>query len=292
MLPPIHTDGHKFVDATGKPFPYAGVSDFPLFKRSQMTDGYNALVTPRLAEWKRLAGAGGYTGPIVLRVFRYAASSNPFGMDPWSYDFDQARVFSNFCGEQGFYVDWTCGDSQIVLPNPDGDHGQQQHVNQFVAALVPCTNAFVQTCNEPFKNGIDVTRVIPPKWGNVIRSSGAYGDNQPDFNAVLDYIDFHPNRDSGEYYWPKWLYDLTASATVIMGEFPVPCIFGEPMGADETDQPGRRSNNPEFFERLGSIVGWCGGVTFHSQNGLTGDGLGPVQSACAARFFKGVQGAI
>jgi hypothetical protein len=200
--------------------------------------------------------------------------------------------FANYLGERGFYVDFTAGDAQYVLPNIDGPRGQNQHQNEFMAALVPTTNAFFQTSNEPFKNGIDVTKVIPPKFGDTLRSSGAYGDHAENFLPVLDFIDFHPNRDGGGFYWPKWVYDLPASAAVIMGQFPVPMVLGEPMGADETDQPGRRSNHPEYFGRLGSLVGWALGVTFHSQDGATGNHLGPIQSECAVKFFDGIKGTL
>lgn len=298
-LPPIHAEGNKFVDNTGKNFKYVGVSDFALFKRWLQRDGRRALVVPRLAEWRRLAKAGGYSRPIVLRVFRYAANPNPFALDPWSYDVDgrmpAVTEFTNFLGDNGFYIDWTAGDNQLVLPDPNGPRGQQQHINEFMAALVPCTNAFLQSCNEPFKNGMDVTKVIPPKFGGTLRSSGAYGDFYQDPNAfmpILDFIDYHSTRFGGGLYWPKWVHDLPVSAGAILGEYKVPVVFGEPMGADEVDQPGRRSSNAEYFGRLGSVIGWTTGVTFHSQNGLTGDGLGPVQSDCAIKFFDGVQGTL
>lgn len=299
MLSPIHVEGNKFVDSTSKNFKYVGVSDFALFKRWLMRDGPNSLVKPRLAEWKALAAAGGYSRPIVLRVFRYAAPPNLFALDPWSYDVNgrmpAVTEFTNFLGENGFYIDWTAGDNQLVLPDPHGPRGQQQHINEFMTALVPCTNAFLQSCNEPFKNGMDVMKIIPPRFGSTLRSSGAYGDFYTDphaFDPILDFIDFHSNRFGGGLYWPKWVYDLTASAGALLGEYKVPMVFGEPMGADEVDRPGSRSNVAEYFGRLGSLIGWTTGVTFHSQGGVTGDHLGPIQSDCAAKFFNGVQGTL
>lgn len=291
MLPAIRIKGSQFIDNLSLPFHYVGVADFSLFKRALMPNGYRDLVAPRLAEWKALAGAGGYTGPIVLRVFRYAAYWNAFALNPWSYAMDEARVFSNYCGEQGFYVDWTCGDSQEVLPEQNGIFGQQQHLNQFVSALVPCTNAFIQTCNEPFKNGIDVSAVIPPQWGHVLRSSGYYSDaGSWDHTLDLDYIDFHPDRNTDGLV-PKWVGKLFESAVYLMpcGK---PIVYAEPIGADEINQPGRRSNDPELFRMAGLSIGLVAGVTFHSTNGITGDHLGPLQSACAAHFFDGICGGI
>lgn len=294
-LPVIRTAGNKFVEESGKNFKYVGVSDFALFKRWLMPSGPAALVTPRLLEWKTVARLGGYTRPIVLRIFRYAAPPNRFALDPWSYPMSEVTKFTNFLGDNGFYVDWTAGDNQFVLPDPNGPRGQQQHINEFMNALVPCSNAFLQSCNEPFKNGMDVTKVIPPKFGTTLRSSGAYGDFYQDphaFDPILDFIDFHSNRFGGGLYWPKWVNDLPVSAAALLGEYRVPMVFGEPMGADEVDRPGSRSNNPEYFGRLGSLIGWTTGVTFHSQEGVTGDHLGPVQTNCAIRFFDGVQGTL
>lgn len=294
MLSPIHADGRKLVDANGKEFKYVGVADFCLFKRSLMTNGYPALVERRLAEWKQLAGAGGYNGPIILRVFRYAAYWNPFSLDPWSYSMSAATQFTNYCGDRGFYVDWTCGDSQEVLPNPDGPKGQQQHLNEFCAALTPCSNAFIQTCNEPFKNGIDVGKVVPPKWGSLIRSSGYYSDaGSWDHTLDLDYIDFHPDRSSDgvNNEVPKWVGKLFESS-VYLRPFNKPIVYEEPIGADEVNKPGSRSNIPEYFRMAGLSIGLQAGITFHSQNGVFGDQLGPVQSACAANFFSGVKGGI
>src|SRR3954469_17878139 len=124
MLQAVHADGVDFKTSDGKRFTYVGVSDFALFARSQQRDGYHALVAPRLNEWRSYAKAGGYgDGPIVLRVFRYAAPPNRFAIDPWSYPFSAITTFTEVCAKEGFYVDWTCGDSQIALPNPDGPRG-------------------------------------------------------------------------------------------------------------------------------------------------------------------------
>lgn len=295
MLSPIHAEGNRLVDATGKTFKYVGAADFALFKRSLMPNGYSALVEPRLAEWKALAQAGGYTGPIVLRVFRYAAYWNTFSIDPWSYDFAEMTKFTNYLGERGFYVDWTCGDSQEVLPEQGGPKGQQEHLNRTVAALVPCPNAFVQTCNEPFKNGIDVSKVIPPAWGTILRSSGYYwhGEvHQWDHSLDLDFIDFHPERgDDMGHKVPKWVGKCFESAVYMM-PFNKPVVYAEPIGAAEQNKPGSRSNVPEYFRMMGLSIGLVAGVTFHSQEGVVGNGLGPVQSACAAHFFSGVKGGI
>lgn len=291
MLSPIHTNGNKFYTAEGQVFKYVGVSAFALFKRWLAPSGPDYLVAPILAEWRKLAATGGYTGPIVLRVFRYAGNNNAFAIDPWSYAMSEATKFTQFCGERGFYVDWTTGDSQLIIPEAGGPKGQQQHLNEFCAAMVPCTNAFVQTCNEPFQNGIDLNAVKPPKWGTYLRSSGYYYTAQEwDHAYDLDFTDYHSDRGT-EGDVAKWVGEMFMSAMYLASPslmHGLPVVFGEPMGADEIDKPGRRSNDPLLFRKAGLIIGFLAGATFHSTAGLSSDGLGPVQSACAANWFYGI----
>lgn len=295
MLPAIHVEGVNFVDETGKRFPYVGVSDFALFKRWLMHDGPAALVAPRLAEWRALAEAGGYRGPIVLRVFRYSHPNNKFGIgDPWSYDFAEITKFTQFCGERGFYVDWTCGDSQHILPEKDGPRGQQEHLNRTCAALVGCTNAFVETSNESMKNGqLAEHGVVPSAWGSYLRDSGAYGEKGDwPVGTNLDFVSYHGTRSRGGLApWPKWLIDVFAQAAVLSTEHGKPAVLKEPVGADEPDYPGRRpdrESNPDLFARLGLVIAFCAGVTFHSQDGRDGDALKPTQRQCAIAFFRGI----
>lgn len=290
MLSPIHVSGKTFRDVNNNIFKYVGVSAFGLFKRWLAPNGPSALVAPILAEWRELANIGEYKGPIVLRVFRYAHPNNPFGVNPHSYPFSAITAFTNFCGERGFYVDWTSGDSQYVLPDQSK---QQLHLNETCAAIAGCSNAFLQTTNEDFKNGIDVSVVKPAQWGTYPRSSGYYTEvGAWDHSKDLDFIDFHPDRSDDEGHTvPKWVGKLFESA-VYLSPFPVPIVYEEPIGADEVNIPGRRSNDPLLFRQAGLAVGVVAGMTFHSTAGLSSDGLGPVQKACAANWFYGISRAL
>ena len=289
-LSALHVDGVDFKTADGRIFKAVGSAEFALFKRWLMPNGPAALVLPILNERKRLAVESGYDGPLVARVFRFAAPPNAFALNPWSYPMSAVTEFTQFLGEHGWYVDWTCGDAQIVLPEQNGPRGQQEHLNQFCAALVPCANAIVQTCNEPFKNGIDILLVIPPKWGSYVRYSGYYNDDGHwDFAADLDCIGFHSARDAAGVYWPKWLIDMDDQAAVLLTRpNPKPVIFDEPIGADENNIPGRRSNNPAYFARMGLTIAYCAGLYFHSTPGLSSDGFGPVVADCWRGFCRGI----
>lgn len=291
MLPAIQIQGASFI-AAGQPWHYVGVSAFALFRRWLMRDGPSALVAPVLEEWRAVAKAGGYDGPIVLRVFRFAAYPNAFALDPWSYAMSELTTFTQFCGDRGFYVDWTCGDAQLVLPDADGAKGQQQHLNECCAALVG-QPTFIETVNEWFKNGVDVFRVVPPVWGVYLRDSGYYSEIQTwQAQANLDFISYHSSRsDGGLSPWPKWLIDMDDQLAVLLHAFQKPVILKEPIGFAEVQQPGRRSNDPAHAFRMGLLAAY-GGILFHSDSGLSCDGLGAVQRQCAEAFFSGVTGAL
>lgn len=67
-----------------------------------------------------------------------------------------------------------------------------------------------------------------------------------------------------------------------------PAMSGEPIGANEIRQPGRRNNDPEFFYTMGVLCrGFEVGCVFHSEDGLNARPLGPVQKQCAEAFIKG-----
>lgn len=62
----------------------------------------------------------------------------------------------------------------------------------------------------------------------------------------------------------------------------------EPIGADEINQPGKRSNDPALFQRMGELnrqYGFAG--FFHSEAGLNARTFGPVQRQCAEAFLRG-----
>jgi hypothetical protein len=68
-----------------------------------------------------------------------------------------------------------------------------------------------------------------------------------------------------------------------------PVVNGEPIGAAERDQPGRRLSDPGFFRELArrtSAAGLAGG-TFHCEDGLRARIPGPVQQACARAWVQG-----
>ena len=67
-----------------------------------------------------------------------------------------------------------------------------------------------------------------------------------------------------------------------------PAMSGEPIGAAEHTQPGKRESDPTFFFTLGALSrGFEVGSVFHSEAGLRGQLLGPNQRRCAQEFIAG-----
>jgi hypothetical protein len=286
-VPGIRIQGTRFVDTAGARFPFVEFDAFALLARWYQRDGPNALVAPWLDALRHLADEGGYHGPIVLRVFRHAGPWNAFVLDPFRPGYMAGlRPFVEFCGARGFYVDLTAGDAQVYFTS----QGQiQQHVNEVCAQIVDLPNVFLQTSNEVFKNGIDVDQVRPPQWGTInplLRDSGAYGeaDSWPT-NLDLDFIDFHPSRRE------NWLAETYASAFNLLERRGKAVRIAEAMGFAEEAKPGSRANDPDAAFKLGLLAAFCG-IGFHCDDGMSCDGLRPVQRACAVQFFKGVKGGL
>lgn len=288
-LSTLHVDGIQFKDESGKPWAYVGLTASALFKRWLEPDGPRVVVEPTLQLWRAMATEGGYDGEITLRVFRFAAPPNVFALDPWAYPMTAVTAFTQFCNDRRFRIDWTCGDAQVVLPDPHGPTGQQQHLNEFCAALVPiATTNFLQTCNEPLKNGIDITRIVPAaaaSWGgHWLRDSGMYYGGAWDRSTILDFVSLHTDRGM-EGPVVKWLGKIFESA-VYLWPLGVPAVQNEPMGFDEIAS-GSRSDNPHYAGLLGLGVAF-GGIGFHSTAGHSCDAFGPITRACAVQYFRGV----
>jgi len=68
-----------------------------------------------------------------------------------------------------------------------------------------------------------------------------------------------------------------------------PAISGEPIGAGEADDPGRRESDPAFFFAMGALCRLfeLGACVFHSEDGLNARLPQPNQQACADAFLAG-----
>lgn len=293
MLPVLHVSGKNIVDAAGKTVRLPGYAAFALFKRFLMPNGWNALVIPNLTEYRSIATAAGYPtdGPIALRVFRHAGGANAFAMDPWSYTQAQVTSFATACAQLNFIIDWTAGDYQLCFPGPnplDGPKGIHEHHNVFCAGLVGVPSIW-NVSNEPFKNGLRPSDAVPPPWAPSIQYTGDYGDDR-DTSTDLNCVNLHTDR-SEEGGAPKWVGKAHESAPYLW-KYNKPIFYDEGMGADEDNIPGRRSNVPQYFGIMGSVIAAVSSVYFHSTDGLACNGFRPKTKECAVEFWRGAVGGL
>lgn len=286
-LQAVRATGDFFTNADGSEFHYVGLSEFGLWKRWNMHNGPEALVRPILQQRREVADSAGYHGPIVLRVFRYSHPNNPFGVLPYEQDFSQIDAFLAMCAEYGCYVDWTCGDSQFdfMLPQPGQ---QQEHLDRFTSNVhLFC---FMETCNEPFKNGWlpqNGVKAAPSPY--YLRDSGNYvyiSDTQDwERQYDLDFISFHGDRTNDHSRWPKWVCDLDDSIATLRKRVGKPSVLKEP------NKFGPYYSDPVLAKLLGQRAS-MGGVVFHSQIGLQTDGYDDATRLAAFNFWTGVSGVL
>jgi hypothetical protein len=129
-----------------------------------------------------------------------------------------------------------------------------------------------------------VASLKPPPWAPAVQTSGFYDDGPQAFS--LSAINFHPER-SMDGAVPKFVGKLFETAVYL---WPVgkPIIYDEIIGAQETNEPGRRCNDPGLWNKMGLAIGLVDGLYFHSQPGLSSDGFGPIVTDCYRAFLKGV----
>jgi hypothetical protein len=227
---------------------------------------------------------------VVNRVFRYSDPANSFGTLPGTTDYTQVNNFMDLCAEYNVYVDWTCGDSQkpFMLPNV---LDQQRDLDKFTSSIARF--CFVETCNEPFKNGWLPQNGVKPKPSNFyLRDSGYYvyisDDTKWETKYDLDFISFHGDRTNRPERWPRWVCDLDDSLSALRTIVGKASVLKEPHKFSTT---GNYYIDPSYAKCLGLRAN-LGGVTFHYQLGLESNGFDDPTRIAYGEFFKGVVGSL
>src|SRR5262249_49574346 len=148
-------DGKVFRDENGNIWRWRGFTDFLLFYKFLTGVNIGAILDERIA-----------LGANVLRVF---------GMVGWDYVnprfspgnfpnyFDKLGEFIGMLADRKVRTEFVIfADAQGIMPDPEA---QKQHAAAVMSQLAGGWNVFVETCNEPFKNGVDVSKVVPPAVG-------------------------------------------------------------------------------------------------------------------------------
>lgn len=281
----VHADGRVFRLEDGTIWRWKGVTAFLAYQ--QFLNGVD--LTPQIAQWQRW-------GANTVRVLGMNAWPAPETFTPSAYGdryFADLPRFADTLAAAGLRLEFTVfADAQIVIPS---DGAQRAFLSRALAALGPQVNVFVEVCNEPFKNGVVVERFADVHSAGLLIASGRYPDESTGSTlATRDYATMHDDRSAE---WPrkaKALADLNQLGWTLPdgSEFrPIvkPWVSDEPMGAAETDQPGRRSTVAADFEDYAAVCALFGaGATFHFEDGLHGRLPGPIQQAAGMAFFAGL----
>lgn len=279
----LRRDGLKVLDEDGRVWRQKGTTAFQLLRQACAGENIQPFINDQVAQ-----------GAREFRVF---------GMfDPWIGTFTLARDdlptydacllgLTRTLAAQHLRLFYTVfADAQNVMP---ATSDQQRFLAHVAALLADEWNARGELCNECAKNGVDPSQfqkpAVRPLWS---RGSGLAATDPS--APAWDFADYHEARDDEYPRKNECRPYMDDGGSPIRG---VPCFQSEPMGAAEIDQPGKRagaingdaSQAVRDFGQMGANFGLQGpGGVFHSDAGITGDLMGPVQRQMAAAFFRGL----
>lgn len=248
-------------------------TDFPLFLHFLEDRELGPVVNQRIQ-----AGAQGF------RVF--GTCGFLFTLDPRMYGpryYLALDEFATWLEERGLYMQFTAiADGQMLAAGFD----QQGHFRHCCDVLSSHTNVVVvEACNENMANGVDAHHWGKPQTSTLV-SSGSFCDGWEPTGTWGDLVTFHPRRD-----W-KWSFTIPSTVNELRryeGQHK-PIWIGEPIGAGNHDEPGRRASNPESFQNMAvEIKLWCAGGVYHSEAGLSSALWSETQYLCAESFYRGLR---
>ncbi len=255
----------------GQIWQWRGSTDFMLFRDFLEGGDLHEVLMQRYAAGANLVRVLGMAHWIPVN-----AGQSAFTPVMYPQYFEQLTRFVNYVATFGLRVEFTAlADAQTIMPR---SADQDAFLFRVLSAL-PET-AFLEICNEPFKNGCDVAALLKnlPHTETVV-ATGDYTFEQP---IVGRYVTVHESRDPE---WPR-----KSRLDEWYGVVHVPVVWDEPIGADETDQPGRRSANvADFYDLCAGAALHGAGITFHSTSGLLSRPWGAVQAQAAQTCFDAMR---
>ena len=267
----------QFVTSDGVDFRWKGITDFSLFWRYLNNEDITPILTERAA-----------IGANVLRVLGMVSWLDRFSPQERPDYFDKLGAFFDLAALHGLRVELVVfADAQIKMPNQADQLVQWDRVALVASSR---TNVFLQVVNQGAKNGVE-SRNFPghhAQFPNLLesRDSGMESANPP--MPPLDYSAYTSTRSDVKWYvetGSSMYYVVYGWGTPEWGGTQQASVDDEPMGADEVDQPGRRSNDPARFKELARSITWGNGATFHCTDCIQSILLGPLQHASAVEFF-------
>ncbi len=282
----IHVDNLAFKQDDGAYWQWRGCTDFLLYLY-----WLNGTDIEPILEDRWTAGAN------LVRVLGMVDSFAHFYPQEHPDYYSRLRDFADCIGGYGMKLEFVpFADASIIFPF-EGDRAA--HVNKIAAALSQHSAVFVEVANEPgHQDQVDSDEA--QALGNLLRghgfpvASGNYTLADKQTSAPrCDYVTIHVERDDE---WPRKDRSLAenrdgfswSDGSAFEG-YHCPVVSDEPMGASDTNQPGKRSNVPEDFRYAGACTALMGaGGTFHSDAGILSQLWTPTQRSCAVAYFEGL----
>jgi hypothetical protein len=249
----------------GLPWRWKGCSAFLLPQRHAVGQDINPFL-----DWAQEMGFN------ILRCFVAMAIVPPkVGLPAYVLEPDQIGRFVDVLVSRGMRCELTLGDMQILMPNLSD---QQRYFERRTQVTRNYHNIVSETCNEPFKNGVDVKAI-----GHFAYNLLASGDYSFDVQeALFDFITVHPERKEE---WPRTGKD----GYDFYEKWRRPVVMDEGVGAGETLIPWSRSNvSPDFFDYAATAALNSAGATAHFEDGIYARLPGPVQQTSLTQFVAGL----
>jgi hypothetical protein len=274
----LSTRDTRLACSDGSPFRWRGVTAFALLEQVAHGRRRDADAYMRWAS---------KTGFNLVRVL--AMADVLFKLTPDEGRRHMTTLF-RMAGERGLYVEIVALADTASYGMELADLRAQAAAVGEIAAGHP--NVVVQIANEHYHPTQsrelhdpaalrELARLIPPP---VLYTESAAADDTA-IQPQGAYVTRHLSRGGGAARMVARV-QLLGSLALQTGK---PVVNGEPIGAAERDQPGRRLSDPGFFRDLArqtSAAGLAGG-TFHCEDGLFARVPGPVQQACARAWVQG-----
>lgn len=147
------------------------------------------------------------------------------------------------------------------------------------------------TVNDPRRLEAIARRVVPSSvtWslGAMLGLDEPNADGVYPANGAAPFNTAHLDRGRDKWNQVRRVREIAGISEITNK----PAISGEPIGAAEQPQPGRRESDPHFFFAYGALCRMfeLGACVFHSEDGLQARLPGPVQQQCAEAFVEGVR---
>ncbi len=179
-------------------------------------------------------------------------------------------------------------------------NGRKERVRAFdprphAAEVAACVTPFdiLEWGNEPWD--VEQWELTPsylaslPRPAGVAVALGASQHDEPPMGldyAGADYVTVHLGRGRDEWNMARRVKEVMEVGIATKK----PVLSGEPIGAGEHFEAGKRLTNPSIFFTMAALgqlfnVSTC----FHSSDGLMAQRLGPQQRACAEAFIRGMR---